>query len=125
MNELPKDPDREERIHMEIVVDAYGPGERAMGWYYFLQETLQFPFSATCKSKRQISPLKVGKRVQVVGMADEDECEREMFVSIKWEDDTLAVPLSQLDPADEDEIDDETLQAVGDWNYWVARGYEF
>jgi endonuclease I len=25
--------DREERITMEIVVDAYGPEEQAMGWY--------------------------------------------------------------------------------------------
>ena len=25
---------REERITMEIIVDAYGPEEQAMGWYY-------------------------------------------------------------------------------------------
>ena len=29
-------PDREERIEMEIVVDAYGAEKRAMGWYYYL-----------------------------------------------------------------------------------------
>ena len=28
--------DREERIEMEIIVDAYGPEEQAMGWYYYL-----------------------------------------------------------------------------------------
>jgi hypothetical protein len=27
--------DREERIAMEIIVDAYGPEEQAMGWYYY------------------------------------------------------------------------------------------
>jgi hypothetical protein len=27
------DPEREQRIEDEIVVDAYGEGERAMGWY--------------------------------------------------------------------------------------------
>ena len=27
---------REERIEMEVVVDAYGPEERAMGWYCYL-----------------------------------------------------------------------------------------
>ena len=29
-----RDPEREQRIIMEIVVDAYGEDERAMGWYY-------------------------------------------------------------------------------------------
>ncbi len=27
-----KDDEREERIHMEIIVDAYGPEEQALGW---------------------------------------------------------------------------------------------
>jgi hypothetical protein len=31
-----KDEEREERITMEAVVDAYGPEEQAMGWYYYL-----------------------------------------------------------------------------------------
>lgn len=30
------DPEREQRIAMEIVVDAYDSQERAMGWYYYL-----------------------------------------------------------------------------------------
>lgn len=43
-----RDEAREERITMEIVVDAYGPEEQAMGWYYYLQDTMQFPFTARC-----------------------------------------------------------------------------
>ena len=31
---------------MEIVVDAYGLEEQAMGWYSYLEEKLQFPFTA-------------------------------------------------------------------------------
>jgi Calcium binding len=31
-----RDEERERRISMEIVVDAYGPEEQAMGWYYSL-----------------------------------------------------------------------------------------
>lgn len=38
----------EERITMEIIVDAYGPEEQAMGWYYHLEQQLQFPFTAIC-----------------------------------------------------------------------------
>jgi hypothetical protein len=46
-----EDPEREERIEMEIIVDAYGPEERAMSWYYYLQDALNFPFTATCIAK--------------------------------------------------------------------------
>jgi hypothetical protein len=48
---------------------------------------MQFPFTAVCISKRRISPLKEGSTVEVVGMAPEDECDREMFVEIEWGDD--------------------------------------
>ena len=118
-----KNSDREERIAMEIIVDAYGPEEQAMGWYYYLEETLQFPFTAICISKRAISPLLVKDEVDVIGMAPEEECEREMFVTIRWERDGLAVPLSQLSPITE--TDPETKQAVEDWQYWVQMGYQF
>ena len=37
-----RDEEREERITMEIVVDAYGSEEQAMGWYYYLQDTIHF-----------------------------------------------------------------------------------
>ena len=30
---------RERRIEMEAVVDAYNSEERAMGWFYYLEET--------------------------------------------------------------------------------------
>lgn len=116
------DPEREERITLEIVVDAYDPEERAMGWYYHLQDTLQFPFTATCISKRRISPLKEGATVEVVDIAPAEECEREMFVEIAWDEDTLAVPLMQLEAP---EADEETQQAIADWHYWVNQGYKF
>jgi hypothetical protein len=51
-----KNKDREKHITMEIVVDAYGPEEQAMGWYYYLEEKLQFSFAAICNVKRAISP---------------------------------------------------------------------
>jgi hypothetical protein len=55
-------------------------------------------------------------------MALEDECDREMYVEITWEDDTLAVPLIQIEATD---ADSQTQQAIADWHYWVNRGYEF
>lgn len=117
-----KDSEREDRIIMEIVVDAYGSDERAMGWYCYLENTLNFPFTAQCKGKRSISPLKAKDKVEVTGMSPSDECYREMFVTIRCEDDELAIPLSQLKVVDADE---QTRQAVEDWHYWVKQGYEF
>ena len=54
MNRQDKDEEREERIHMEIIVDAYGPEEQAMGWYYYLADNMQFPFSDRCVARRTI-----------------------------------------------------------------------
>lgn len=122
MSRSKNDPAREYRIIMEVVVDAYGPDERAMGWYYYLEGKLDFPFAARCSVKRAVSPLKVKDRVEVIGMPPEDECMREMFVPIRWDEDDLAVPLSQLKVI---KADDQTREAVEDWHYWVQQGYEF
>src|SRR3989338_7134435 len=98
MARLKENKARERRIEMEAVVDAYNSEERAMGWYYYLEERLRVPFKARCKSKREISPLRVGEDVNVLGMALEEECESEMFVRVRWRGRSLAVPLSQLQP---------------------------
>lgn len=120
---MKKDGEREERIAMEIIVDAYGPEEQSMGWYYYLEDELHFPFTAICINKRAISPLLVKGEVDVIDMGPEEECEREMFVTIRWERNGLAVPLSQLLPIGT--TDSQTIEAVKDWHYWVNMGYEF
>ena len=121
MERSPPDEEREQRIHMEIIVDAYGPEEQAIGWYYYLEEHLRFPFLTSCIARRATSPLRIGDEVEVVGMAAEEECEHEMFVLMPWERDTLAIPLSQLEVIHGDE---QTQQAVEDWHYWTAQGYQ-
>ena len=122
MHPAKEDKEREERITMEIVVDAYDEVERAMGWYYYLEGKLQFPFTAKCVRVRSVSPLEEGDEVEVRGMAPESECEHEMFVEMRWKKRNLAVPLSQLQVTDGD---DETKEAMADWHYWVGRGYQF
>jgi hypothetical protein len=72
MTRRAKDTDREERIQNEIIVDAYGPDEQALGWYTYLSDTLQFPFSARCTVRRAISPLQPGDEFEVVGIAPEE-----------------------------------------------------
>ena len=41
-----RDEYREDRITMRAVVDAYGSEERALGWYYYLENELRIPFRA-------------------------------------------------------------------------------
>ena len=71
MPNLRKNRIREERIHNEVIVDAYGPGEQALGWYY-LENKIQFPFSARCMTAKVVSPLRKGETVEVRRLAPED-----------------------------------------------------
>jgi Calcium binding len=122
MDRQTKDEAREERIHMEIIVDAHDSEEQVMGWYYYLDDTIHFPFSARCVALRPTSPLELDDKVEVVGMAPAEECEHEMFVLIQRKKRQIAVPLMQLEGI---EVDEEAQQAIEDWHYWVNRGYEF
>lgn len=121
MKEIERDEEREHRIEMEVIVDAYGPEEQALGWHCYLEDKTTFPLTARCIGQRRISPLQVGEEVKVIGMAPEDDCMHEMFVEIEWQDRTLGVPLAQLEPI---EVDDLTQEAIADWHYWVKRGHQ-
>jgi hypothetical protein len=125
MTKKPKrDNKREHRIDMEIVVDCYDRHERAMGWYYYMESSLQFPFTAVCIAERAVSPLRIKDKVEVVGMAPEVECECEIFVCIRWDrPQGLAVPVAQLKPVRQSS--EQTKQAVADWHYWKNMGYEY
>jgi hypothetical protein len=113
---------REERIHNEVIVDAYGPEEQALGWYYYLENKISFPLSARCIAAKMVSPLRKGETVEVLRLAPEDACAGDMLVLIRWHGRSVAVPLSQLVAIDADES---TIEAIGDWHYWLAQGYCF
>ena len=117
-----EDKAREERIDMEIVVDAYSEEERVMGWNSYLGDKLNFPFRARCIAKRSVSPLRVGEEVEVLGMLDDEETLHGMFVQIQWQDRKMGVPLVQLEAIDADKA---TEEAIADWHYWVAQGHQF
>lgn len=113
---------RENRIHDEIIVDANGPEEQAMSWYYYLEDKIPFPFHAACTASRASSPLRKGETVEVRRLAPEDACSADMLVTIRWQDRNMAVPLSQLTATNSDES---TRQAIEDWLYWLGQGYCF
>jgi len=113
---------REQRIEMEIVVDAYNSDERALGWYYYLEEKLAVLFQARVHHELPISPLTKGDEVEVLGMAPYEVCSADMYVWVRQPKRNLAVPLSQLVPLG----DDKTInEAVADWHYWLNQGYQF
>jgi hypothetical protein len=119
-----RDDSREERIDLEIVVDAYNKEERAMGWYYYLDNHLNFPFKALWTSRRRTSSL-TSETVEVVGMSPEEYCSEEMFVELLYKEgtveDTFSVPLCDIEAIDADP----TQAAIADWHYWVDQGYQF
>jgi len=119
MARRPRDEDFERRLTWEIIRDAK-PEEQSIGWYYYLEEHLRFPFQARCIGERPASPLRVGDVVDVREMPADEVCEHEMFVNIAWRERMLAVPLIQLAGVD---VAKETAQAIQDWHTWVERGY--
>jgi hypothetical protein len=113
---------REERIDQEIVVDACTSEERAMGWYYYLERKLRFPFTAICIKRRATSPFKIGESLSVTALAPEDDCMREIIVLTEWHGRALGVPLAQLRPR---KVHADTKEAMEDWHYWVTMGYQY
>lgn len=106
---------------MEILVDAYTQDERAVGWHHYLTDHMTVPFDAQCIEEREISPLDVGETVRVLGMSSLNASQSDMIVMVMWRETELGVPLTQLEPID---VDHDTQQAIADWHYWKARGYQ-
>ena len=111
------DPEREQRIDYEIVVDCYDEYEVAMGWFTYLDENLPFPFQATYHPDGE-NP----RQVMVLALEyDEDDLESEPLafdVEIDDDGETWAL-LEDITPPDS--LPD-ALRAVEDWRYWLARG---
>lgn len=96
------DDKREERITGDILVDIYEDYEVPLGWYYYLERTLNFPFPALWQTASQKGKGK-GAQVEVVGMAEEEECSSEMVCEVAFEGDVFSVPLINLFAPEADE----------------------
>jgi hypothetical protein len=126
MASVERDETREHRIETEIIVDAEDKEDRAMGWYYYLDDMIEFPFMGKWKKKSRKTSTIEEKPVEVLGMAPEDDCLRDMYVDVAYigakEDDIHTAKLSDIEPID---VDEETQEAIADWLYWLGRGYKF
>ena len=80
---------------MEVVVDCYNEAERFAGWFCYLEDKLEFPFRARCIARREVSPLRKGEEVEVIGMLDDGrDNPSDIFMKIKWQRRKLGVPLA-------------------------------
>ena len=113
-----RDDIREERISMEIIVDAYDEEEQAMGWYYYLSDNIQFPFRGKWTNRQRPG----GKEVTVLEMSPADDCLHDIFVEVLYKvgeaEDVFSARLSEIEPID---VDEETEEAIEDWHYWIER----
>ena len=55
-------------------MDAYGPEEQALGWYYYLENRIRFPFQAKYIRAKAISPLLKGSPGSWRARACLDDC---------------------------------------------------
>ena len=62
MAQVSIDTEREHRISMEAIVDAYDAEERALGWYYYLKKKYHFLFCPRAFQKEPQRPCKQGIR---------------------------------------------------------------
>lgn len=93
-----------------------------MGWYYYLEGKLSFPFEASCIKAQRGYPIKIGENVVVMSMADENECTSDMKVIVAHNGSESIVPLNILRCISRNKS---TRVAMRDWHYWIFGGYQF
>ena len=115
---LTKD-EMQHKIDYEIIVDCYDEYEVSMGWYYYMEETLKFPFKAKAKLKKVDGSVKLTE-IQVTGLAADEEG----FMGNDFDLEILTgghfsnIHYSQLSQI---KADDETLEAFAIWEYWNRK----
>ncbi len=102
-------------IDDEITVDCYDEEEANMGWYYFMSESLEFPFRALTKIKKRNGTTEE-RTLEVV--SDATDAERfggeAFYVNVDYEGILMKVEVRDLQPIDASE---NTLRALAVWRY--------
>lgn len=102
-------------IDDEITVDCYDEAEANMGWYYFMAESMEFPFMAKAKIKKRNGTTEE-RSVEVIGNAtDADRFGgEEFYVNVDYEGVLMKVEIRDLQPIDASE---NTLRTLAVWRY--------
>jgi|GEM_PF-1172010 len=110
------DTKRRKRIEDEIIVDTYGEDEEMSAWHCYLEDNLEFPFTAICEKESELCLLKKGEKITVIKMAGIDACYHGMSVIVRWTDRQFAIPLELLKSVEKNA---ETTEAIEDWKFWL------
>ena len=102
-------------IDYEVIVDCYDEDEVNMGWYYFMSESLVFPFMAKVPIKKRGGTTEI-HTVEVVGNAiDTDDFGGEAFyVHVDYEGTLMKIEVRDVEPIDGSE---NTLRALAVWRF--------
>lgn len=111
----------QEIIGSEIVVDANDDDEVFMGWYYFMAESLEFPFQAiaTIKKRNGTTEERTVEVVEDATNGDRFKCQA-YYVNVDYEGVLMKVEIADLKPIN---ASAETLKAITVWKYWKEKEY--
>jgi len=110
--------EREGRIQDEILVDTYSDEEITASWHSYLEEYLNFPFTAMVRTHQSGAAPHLSN-VRLVAMAPLSRCAYwQMWVLGRREEQEGALFHFFLSDLTEAEADPERIQALADWNYW-------
>ncbi len=114
-----KDEEREDRIYSDIVVDAYDDEEVGMSWFYYLDETMTFPFKATMEQKkRDGSKTNVTIEILSVQVKNSNSWDLRLEVVEQGESKIQRIEMSDLQNV---EADEKTLECIEDWRYYFQH----
>ena len=114
-----------EIITNEIVVDAKDADDVAMGWLYYMQAELLFPFEAKMEVKNRNEEKSV-VRIDVLDLSPDNENNNSpeviLEVSEKGSERVMDVRISKLQDV---KADESTKNAVAIWKYWKSGKFRF
>jgi len=106
----------QEIIDDEILVDCYDDDEVNMGWFYYMEGHLEFPFKARLDVKKRDGSTQL-KSVEVLKLAStaQNFAGEAFYVEVSYSEDIIETGLSKLCNI---QASDETLEAIQIWKFW-------
>lgn len=115
LDDIPDMPDRDQRLEA-ILVDAYGQSEELTAFEVYLNDTLDFPFSAEWRDPDEPGH---SETVKVTGVSDVDE-RRGVLLAINRGGKDRRVPAEQLWAKGQNS---RNATILDDYRYWVESMY--
>jgi hypothetical protein len=114
-----KDEVREDRIYSDIVVDAYDDDEVGMSWFYYLDETMTFPFKATMEQKKR-DGSKMNVAIEVLSVQVKNPSSWDLRLEVVEQGETKIQRIEMNDLQDV-QADEKTIECIEDWRYFFRH----